>query len=169
MPFTSVLKEILSNGTRTAVIEHTTHIRGGFSGPARPSDTYYSVEGRDSLTPRIVALPPGFETFDEARAWAVAYVGNPPLPSFKHMTPDGAKNLRHGVVLEHRTRLNADGTPMRCRVNGKCKTWKTRSDFSLPVKYGMYQCFYIGGTPADQPKNHDATSLTDHRNWKVAR
>ena len=39
---------------------------------------------------------------------------------------------------------NADGTPARCRVNGKCKTWKTRpNDFQLPVKYGLRDCFYI--------------------------
>lgn len=39
---------------------------------------------------------------------------------------------------------NADGTPARCRVNGKCKTWKTRpNEFQLPVKYGLRDCFYI--------------------------
>ncbi len=30
------------------------------------------------------------------------------------------------------------------RVNGKCKTWKTRpSEFRLPCKYGMYEYFYV--------------------------
>ena len=44
----------------------------------------------------------------------------------------------------HRTVKNADGTPARCRVNGACKVWKTRPDeFRLPVKHGMYDCFYI--------------------------
>jgi hypothetical protein len=44
----------------------------------------------------------------------------------------------------HRTQRNADGSPVRCRVNGKLKTWKTRPDsFRLPVKHGIKQCFYI--------------------------
>jgi hypothetical protein len=44
----------------------------------------------------------------------------------------------------HKTLKNSDGTPVRCRVNGKCQTWKTRpEDFKLPVKHGLKQCFYI--------------------------
>jgi hypothetical protein len=44
----------------------------------------------------------------------------------------------------HRSQRNADGTPVRCRVNGKLKTWKTRPDsFRLPVKHGIKQCFYL--------------------------
>ena len=44
----------------------------------------------------------------------------------------------------HVTMKNADGTPVRCRVNGQCKIWKTRpDDFRLPVKYGLRECFYI--------------------------
>lgn len=39
---------------------------------------------------------------------------------------------------------NRDGAPVRCRANGKCKTWKTRpKEFRLPVKYGLRTCFYI--------------------------
>lgn len=30
------------------------------------------------------------------------------------------------------------------RVNGACKTWKTRpNEFRLPMKYGLKECFYI--------------------------
>lgn len=48
------------------------------------------------------------------------------------------------TTLYHREVKNADGSAARCRVNGKCKTWKTRpDDFSLPVKYGLRDCFYI--------------------------
>ena len=44
----------------------------------------------------------------------------------------------------HRSQRNADGTPVRCRVNGKLKTWKTRpGSFRLPVKHGIKRCFYL--------------------------
>lgn len=44
----------------------------------------------------------------------------------------------------HVSLRNADGSAVRCRANGKCKTWKTRpDDFRLPVKYGLKECFYI--------------------------
>jgi hypothetical protein len=44
----------------------------------------------------------------------------------------------------HVTLKNSDGTAVRCRANGRCKTWKTRpDDFRLPVKYGLRECFYI--------------------------
>lgn len=45
----------------------------------------------------------------------------------------------------HHVRLkNADGTAVRCRVNGVCKVWKTRpNEFRLPVKHGLKDCFYI--------------------------
>ena len=49
-----------------------------------------------------------------------------------------------GTIFYHASHTNADGTPTRCRVTGKCKTWKTRPDmFELPVKHGMFQAFYI--------------------------
>jgi len=50
-----------------------------------------------------------------------------------------AMSAKHGDIFYHRTMRNADGTPMRVRVTGRCKTWKTRpDDFRLPVKHGMY-------------------------------
>ena len=39
---------------------------------------------------------------------------------------------------------NADGTPLRARVNGKLRTWKRQPDYyELPMKYGLRNCFYI--------------------------
>lgn len=50
----------------------------------------------------------------------------------------------------HKTLKNADGSAMRCRASGKCQTWKTRpNEFKLPVKYGLYNSFYITETNAD--------------------
>ncbi len=55
-----------------------------------------------------------------------------------------ALNSRGGQIFHHITEKNADKTPVRCRVNGKCKTWKTRpTEFQLPVKYGLKTCFYL--------------------------
>ena len=48
------------------------------------------------------------------------------------------------AIFYHRTLKDSRGEPVKCRVNGKCKLWKTRpADFRLPVKYGLYDCFYI--------------------------
>lgn len=52
--------------------------------------------------------------------------------------------LHHSGTFHHVTLRNADGTPVRCRANGVCKTWKRRpADYQLPVKHGMRDCFYI--------------------------
>ena len=66
-------------------------------------------------------------------------------------TLDRFAALRHGDVIEHKLLKNADGTPLRARVNGKIKTWKTRpGEFELPMKYGLKQCFYITQRNADE-------------------
>ncbi len=57
---------------------------------------------------------------------------------------ENVEGLSHGDILHHITEVNADGTPVRCRVNGRVKLWKTRpAEFRLPVKYGLKECFYI--------------------------
>ena len=70
------------------------------------------------------------------------------------LTKEQAVNTNDCTEFNHVTEKNADGTPLRCRVNGKCKTWKTRpAEFKLPVKHGLYNCFYI--------TNHNA------REWQL--
>ena len=60
------------------------------------------------------------------------------------ITKQVAVESEYRQEFHHVSLKNADGTPVRCRVNGKCKVWKTRpQEFRLPVKYGMYECFYI--------------------------
>jgi len=55
-----------------------------------------------------------------------------------------AVNATVGTIFYHVKLKNADGTPLRARVNGKCKTWKNRpDDFKLPMKYGLKGYFYI--------------------------
>ena len=57
--------------------------------------------------------------------------------------------LYHQGTFHHVHLKNADGTPVRCRANGTCKTWKTRpNDYRLPVKHGLRDCFHITPTNA---------------------
>lgn len=50
--------------------------------------------------------------------------------------------------LWHLWKTNSDGTPMRCRANGQCITWKTRPDaWVLPAKRGLRDTFRIGTAP----------------------
>lgn len=49
-----------------------------------------------------------------------------------------------GGTLFHRSLKNKDGTALRARVNGKCKTWKRDPKrWELPMKHGMRNCFRI--------------------------
>lgn len=60
------------------------------------------------------------------------------------ITRELAMTLGYHTVLYHRRLKNADGTSLRCRVNGKCKVWKSfPGRFQLPVKHGLRDCFYI--------------------------
>lgn len=60
------------------------------------------------------------------------------------ITKQTAEALKHGDILEHVHNKDSRGNPVRCRVNGKVKFWTTRpEDFRIPVKYGLYRCFYI--------------------------
>lgn len=63
----------------------------------------------------------------------------------KKLTQAAASSLPYRGEIIHRTENNADGTPVRARVNGAIKLWKTRpNDWRLPMKHGLYECFYIG-------------------------
>ena len=74
------------------------------------------------------------------------------------ITKEIALTLKHGQILHHKTTKNADGTPMRVRVNGKVKTWKTRpDDFKIPVKYGLKTCGYV-----------DNCDICNAYEWEVA-
>jgi len=60
------------------------------------------------------------------------------------ITKEIAVGSHYRQEFHHASLLNADKTPVRCRVNGKCKVWQTRpADFRLPVKHGLRDCFYI--------------------------
>lgn len=55
-----------------------------------------------------------------------------------------AQAMTHKGEFWHMYVKNADGTPVRCRPNGRCKTWATRpEDWQLSVKYGLQQYFYL--------------------------
>lgn len=74
------------------------------------------------------------------------------------ITRQQAIALPYRFELHHVRLKNADGTPVRCRINGKCKVWKRRpDDWELPVKYGLKQCFYLNPYNADEWVIPDAT------------
>ena len=63
------------------------------------------------------------------------------------LTRADLENLKPGQLLFHRTRQGSDHLPVRCRVNGKLRTWKRDPErFELPVKHGLRNCFYITPT-----------------------
>jgi hypothetical protein len=65
---------------------------------------------------------------------------------------EGVRKDTAGEIYEfwHRRQKDYQGFPVRCRANGKLKTWKTRiHDFKLPVKYGLKHCFYLERINAD--------------------
>ena len=67
------------------------------------------------------------------------------------VTKEQAVALRHGSTLHHVSEVNADGTPLRVRVNGKCQVWKTRpTEFRLPCKYGLKQGVQVTHDTAHQ-------------------
>ena len=67
------------------------------------------------------------------------------------ITKEMALKLELGQVLYHTNARNMDGTPQRWRVNGKCKTWKTRPDkFQVPVKWGLKSCDYLNECNAEK-------------------
>ena len=60
------------------------------------------------------------------------------------ITLEQAKSLSYSDNLEHVTLKNADGTPMRFRVNGMVKTWKRDKDrVRVPLKRGLYETGYL--------------------------
>jgi len=55
-----------------------------------------------------------------------------------------AMSSRHGDHFHSHTMKNADGTPLRVRISGKCKVWKRDKErFRLPIKYGLRESSYI--------------------------
>jgi hypothetical protein len=66
------------------------------------------------------------------------------LAAMVTLTKAEAVDLKYGTILHHIIKRNADNTPMRLRVSGKCQTWVRRPDeFKLPVKYGFYESGYL--------------------------
>lgn len=54
------------------------------------------------------------------------------------------ETLSYRQTLYHRFVRNADGTALRCRINGAVKTWATRpNDFRIPVKSALRGYGYI--------------------------
>ncbi len=58
------------------------------------------------------------------------------------MTKEQALKARYGSEIHFGEACDIKVT--RCRVSGKCQTWKTRpTHFRLPVKHGLYQSLAV--------------------------
>jgi hypothetical protein len=57
--------------------------------------------------------------------------------SLRPLTIEEVKGLDRGTTLWF---LDLHGQARHIRVNGRVKTWKTRPDVEVPVKYGLYEC-----------------------------
>jgi hypothetical protein len=67
------------------------------------------------------------------------------------ITLEQAKQLKIGQILHHVLYKNADGTPVRWKVNGKVKTWKTHPErVRVPLKYGLKTGAYLTEDILDQ-------------------
>ena len=62
------------------------------------------------------------------------------------ITIEQARELKYGQMLHHISQKGSDKQPVRCRITGQVKLWKTRDDFVIPVKHGLYTCFHISNT-----------------------
>lgn len=73
------------------------------------------------------------------------------------ITKDDALNQH---MFYHATRRNSDGSALRCRANGRCRTWKRKPEaFRLPVKYGLKTCFYLDNNNAHEWYTEDITEF----------
>lgn len=62
----------------------------------------------------------------------------------KMVCRENVEGLRRGDIFHHMSLKNADGTPLRGRVNGNVRLWKTRPlEFKIPMAYGLKTYFYI--------------------------
>lgn len=88
------------------------------------------------------------------------------------LTLEQAKSLKHGTILYHVHRRNADKTPERWRVNGVPKTWKTRPDeVRVPVKHGLhdYDYDYIEASDLDWFCLSEEEVIKEHAYHKLTR
>lgn len=70
-----------------------------------------------------------------------------------------AQAMTQPSTMYHKKLRNGDGTAMRARSNGKCKTWVTRpEEFQLPAKHGLYDTFYITHANAGEWSLQDPTA-----------
>jgi|ERR1051326_2557844 hypothetical protein len=60
---------------------------------------------------------------------------------YRELTVREAKQLRYGTLYA----VDRNGRVRECRLNGAPKTWKTRPGCVLSLKYGLKECFNVGG------------------------
>jgi len=64
-------------------------------------------------------------------------------------------HLKHGMILEHKTLKNADGTPMRVKVTGMPQAFKRDPmNARIPIKHGL--------------RNHGTLDRTNVYEWRLS-
>jgi len=73
--------------------------------------------------------------------------------TFRELTETELLNLRSGetvfslAAVPENYRTDVPGKAVRCRVNGKPQTWKTRRDIRVPCKYGLRETYQVWAFP----------------------
>lgn len=75
--------------------------------------------------------------------------------------------VKEAKQLDYRTQLYAidlSGNVREVRLNGKPKTWKRATGCELSLKYGLKECFKVGGKELsdDQPIDDDIVVRIDY-------
>ena len=66
------------------------------------------------------------------------------------ITKEQTISLTYRDTIYHVRAKNAYGSPMRARVNGAIKLWKTRPlEFRLPIARGLYEHGYLDEANAE--------------------
>lgn len=83
------------------------------------------------------------------------------MTEIQHVTKEVAVDAgNNGGTFYHRTYRNADGSAVRCRVNGKCQVWKTRpTEFRLPCKVGFKDYYQLRDSNCEDWLIEDPTSI----------
>lgn len=67
------------------------------------------------------------------------------------ITKAQAESLKVGTIIYHTSHKNTDGSALRFKINGKCKTWKRSPErFQVPIEHALFTFGYLTETNAHE-------------------